>query len=406
MDGCRENQRTLLQGLGTPTGVVGGSLGATKTSPASTASSPSHPLVVLTPSTSPAHGSSSRVVGSNLFFDLHYTPSSPGGTKPACKNRPADTKVCALLLPLGRDTNAMARLTRTPLCCAALRSFARGRNRQEGGDYEADDKEVAMGLTKRKSAPSSSLMIEPNPARKLGRPPKRRKTEGAARLSMFGASLSLSVLVSCTHSSPSSEHTPAVEWVGRAKMDEASGRKLYRGFVLGGCKYETGDCVYLNAPKNESDEGTALPFPFPFACWRAHVGGLGGNAWTRRAFGGPVLHRPDHGALGNEGRQVHALGPLVLPTTRDRRLSGTLPPQGLDLADREVSGLGLALTSYIVFVIRVATSAAVPDGVRGERGGGAHRRDRSRDLHLRGLRRQPRALRRREVLCAARQGDR
>src|SRR4051794_30344677 len=76
-------------------------------------------------------------------------------------------------------------------------------------------------------------------------------------------SLSLSVLGSCTHSSPSSEHTPAVEWVGRAKMDEASGRKLYRGFVLGGCKYETGDCVYLNAPKNEGDEGTAL-FPFPF----------------------------------------------------------------------------------------------------------------------------------------------
>ena len=47
-------------------------------------------------------------------------------------------------------------------------------------------------------------------------------------------------------------------------MDEASGRKLYRGFVLGGCKYETGDCVYLNAPKNESDEGTAL-FSFPFS---------------------------------------------------------------------------------------------------------------------------------------------
>jgi hypothetical protein len=61
-------------------------------------------------------------------------------------------------------------------------------------------------------------------------------------------------------------------------MDEASGRKLYRGFVLGGCKYETGDCVYLNAPKNESDEGTTLPFPFPFAFRRAHVGGIGGNA--------------------------------------------------------------------------------------------------------------------------------
>jgi len=96
--------------------------------------------------------------------------------------------------------NAMARLTRTPLCCAALLSFARGRNRQEGGDYEVDDKEAAMGLTKRKSAPSSSLMIEPsaNAARKLGRPPKRRKTEGAAHLSMFGASFSLSLsIVSC-----------------------------------------------------------------------------------------------------------------------------------------------------------------------------------------------------------------
>ena len=50
----------------------------------------------------------------------------------------------------------------------------------------------------------------------------------------------------------------AVEWVGRSKMDEASGRKLYRAFLLDGCKYEVGDCVYLNAPKDEKDEGTAL----------------------------------------------------------------------------------------------------------------------------------------------------
>lgn len=51
-----------------------------------------------------------------------------------------------------------------------------------------------MGLTKRKSAPSS-LTIEPsaNAARKLGRPPKRRKTEGAAHLLLFAA---LSFLVS------------------------------------------------------------------------------------------------------------------------------------------------------------------------------------------------------------------
>lgn len=50
---------------------------------------------------------------------------------------------------------------------------------------------------------------------------------------------------------------------------------------------------------------------------------------------------------------MHALGPLVLPTTRDRQLSGTLPPQGLDLTDGWVGGLGLSLTSYIVFVARV-----------------------------------------------------
>jgi hypothetical protein len=39
-----------------------------------------------------------------------------------------------------------------------------------------------------------------------------------------------------------------VYWIGRAKLDESTGRKLYRGFHLNGCKYERGDCVYLAAP--------------------------------------------------------------------------------------------------------------------------------------------------------------
>lgn len=54
-------------------------------------------------------------------------------------------------------------------------------------------------------------------------------------------------------------HTDTVYWIGRAKIDDSTGRKLYRAFHLNGCKYERGDCVYLIAPPDpKATLGTPL----------------------------------------------------------------------------------------------------------------------------------------------------
>jgi hypothetical protein len=237
----------------------------------------------------------------------------------ACKNRPPDTKVYTTLRSLLRPLRPLDLLAQ-----AYPVSIPRAATREVSTDRRARST-ILIRRRWRLALANASPFFPPRP-RPRSTPHGSsgdHQSEGRPKVTPCLLSLQARTHIGAPQSptnvvpSPSGLLTlpqnAAVEWVGRSKMDEASGRKLYRAFMLDGCKYETGDCVYLKASKGDKDEGTLvlLILAVPLARALKTLATLR----IRRATWKSVLYCPNHRVVGGKGRRVYALRSLVLSTT-------------------------------------------------------------------------------------------